>query len=58
MKTQKLNLDDLKVQSFVTSFDPEQAQTQDINGGYWQLTIPVTFTIAATVIGSCLGCKK
>ena len=33
MKNQKLKLDDLKVQSFVTDFDKEQGQTQEINGG-------------------------
>jgi len=33
MKNQKLNLDELKVQSFVTDFDKEQEQTQDVNGG-------------------------
>jgi hypothetical protein len=33
MKKQKLRLDELKVQSFVTHFDKQQNQTQDINGG-------------------------
>ncbi|GEO02903.1 hypothetical protein AAE02nite_05670 [Adhaeribacter aerolatus] len=33
MKNQKLKLDELKVQSFVTDFDKEQGQTQEINGG-------------------------
>ncbi|GEO02904.1 hypothetical protein AAE02nite_05680 [Adhaeribacter aerolatus] len=33
MKNQKLNLDELKVQSFVTDFNKEQEQTQDVNGG-------------------------
>ncbi len=58
MKNQKLNLDKLKVQSFVTSFDKELDQTQEINGGYWQLTIPMTATLVATYIASCSVCKK
>jgi hypothetical protein len=33
MKNQKLKLDELKVQSFVTDFDKTQDQTQEINGG-------------------------
>lgn len=33
MKNQKLKLHELKVQSFVTDFDKEQGQTQEINGG-------------------------
>jgi hypothetical protein len=57
MKNQKLKLDELKVQSFVTSFDKEHDQTQELNGGYWQITIPITFTFAATVIASCSWCN-
>ncbi len=33
MKNHKLKLDELKVQSFVTDFDKEQGQTQEVNGG-------------------------
>ncbi len=33
MKNQKLKLEQLKVQSFVTKFTKEQHQTKEINGG-------------------------
>lgn len=52
MKKQKLKLHELKVQSFVTQFDREHAQTQEINGGLIS-TVPVT--IIVTLIGSYLA---
>lgn len=33
MKNQKLKLEELKVQSFVTDFAREQSQTAEVNGG-------------------------
>ncbi|MGF1671455.1 MAG: pinensin family lanthipeptide [Balneolaceae bacterium] len=33
-KKKKLNLDELQVQSFVTSFEISNGETQDIKGGY------------------------
>jgi hypothetical protein len=35
MKTKKLKLDELKVQSFVTDFAKEHNQTAEINGGLY-----------------------
>jgi hypothetical protein len=47
MKNQKLRLDELKVQSFITDFDKDEAQTQEINGGFGPpdttLCLPPTF---------------
>jgi hypothetical protein len=33
MKSPKLKLDELKVQSFVTQFDKAEDQTREVNGG-------------------------
>jgi hypothetical protein len=49
MKKTKLKLDELKVQSFVTSFDKEQNQTQEIYGG-------APTTITTKTIGT--GCSN
>ncbi|KAA5541585.1 pinensin family lanthipeptide [Adhaeribacter rhizoryzae] len=50
MKNQKLKLDQLKVQSFVTDFDKEQNQTQEINGGTGR-----AYCIDASQLIICMG---
>jgi hypothetical protein len=57
MENQKLKLDDLKVQSFVTDFGKEQNQTREINGGasFPDYCIPTDWPFRVTVGGSCGG---
>lgn len=50
MQNQKLKLDELKVQSFVTDFDQEQGQTQEVNGGTGR-----PYCLDASQLVYCLG---
>ncbi len=56
MKNQKLKLEELKVQSFVTDFDKAQDQTQEVNGGYMQVSIFTTSTIDIWSLACSYGC--
>jgi hypothetical protein len=51
MKKQKLKLDELKVQSFVTDFEKEKGQTQEVNGGgtYPNICVVTIVTLACPV---------
>jgi hypothetical protein len=56
MRKQKLKLDELKVQSFVTHFDKEQNQTQEMNGGaahLFLLSVKCTTGITHSLAGGC-----
>ncbi len=58
MKNQKLKLDELKVQSFVTDFDKQQDQTKEVNGGgtyfvYCEIYYPIIKLQTMSCAGGC-----
>jgi hypothetical protein len=58
MKNQKMKLDELKVQSFVTDFDKQQDQTKEVNGGgsylvFCDIYYPVIILNTMSCAGGC-----